>query len=145
MTTPNQNQPLKIEVGKFYKTRDGHKVRIYATDGAREICAIHGAYLMPIGWDNSAWYSNGSFYGNVDSEFDIISEWIDKPEVNWSTMPAWVNWVAQDKCRSWFGHENKPSISNSCWMSYTITYIPAPYAPQNYTGDWKDSLVERPS
>lgn len=63
---------MKIEVGKFYKTRVGTKVRIYALDGIGDFC-IHGAVQMQEGWDDSAWnYSGKSIYDRCE---DIISEW----------------------------------------------------------------------
>lgn len=39
---------MKIETGKYYRTRDGHKVLIYATDGRDEW--VHGAVLLDDGW-----------------------------------------------------------------------------------------------
>lgn len=36
---------LKIEVGKYYRTGHGEKVRIYATDGSKEY-PMHGAVLI---------------------------------------------------------------------------------------------------
>ena len=69
---------MKIEVGKFYKTRDGLKVRIYSTDGLGTFC-IHGAVYIaheiePLwGWESSEWDQSGkSIYA---SKVDIISEW----------------------------------------------------------------------
>ena len=41
-----------FEVGGTYETRDGHKVRIYATDGGRGGTNIHGAIKS----DDDRWY-----------------------------------------------------------------------------------------
>lgn len=68
---------MRIEIGRFYKTRDGKKVRIYALDGYMDD-AIHGAIYedleVPIlrlqGWN---------FEGHVVSqelhEDNIVDEW----------------------------------------------------------------------
>lgn len=71
---------MKIEVGKFYKTRDGRKARIYAVDGRVHDERIHGAI-----WDNGfglcGWAEDGSFYGDHSvSENDLVPEWEDPPE-----------------------------------------------------------------
>jgi hypothetical protein len=48
-----------IDMSKQYRTRDNHKVRIYATDGSRG--NIHGAILNDdFGWDIMTWRSDGS-------------------------------------------------------------------------------------
>ena len=64
-----------IEVGKFYKSRDGHKIRIYAIDGYPNY-PIHGAILGDDGWGVEQWTQEG-FYLWRESECraDIISEW----------------------------------------------------------------------
>lgn len=66
---------MKIEVGKFYRTRDGKKVRIYDINGGGEY-PIHGAYELEF-WHSTTWNSEG-FYnsGNPQSGInDIASEW----------------------------------------------------------------------
>lgn len=65
---------LKIEVGKFYKTRDGNKVRIYTTDrGGRY--PIHGA-IFDGRWINAEWEKTGQYADWVPlSSADIVAEW----------------------------------------------------------------------
>jgi hypothetical protein len=66
---------MKIEVGKFYKTRDGRKARIYAVDG-RDYTKIHGAVFEDGGWASLTWFENGIFY--IDGKeyvLDLVSEW----------------------------------------------------------------------
>ena len=54
---------MKIEAGKFYKTRGGNKARVYATDGG-EGYPIHGAVSMPAGghWRSATWSDDGLYY-----------------------------------------------------------------------------------
>ena len=48
------------EPGKEYRTRDGNRARVYATDG-RDPWNIHGAIFYEDlgGWDPTAWRSDG--------------------------------------------------------------------------------------
>ena len=138
---------MKIEPGKYYRTRDGHKARIYAVDGLKD-CPIHGAFLGNNGWRAAAWDSNGSVYANlaIQATIDIVSEWSDTPIVNWPAMPAWCNYVAMDADGKWYCYVTKPEISDyvRAWLPTSANYnkIPKQYAP-TFTGDWKDSLAER--
>lgn len=64
---------MKIETGKYYRTRDGHKVRIYATDGRD--ARVHGALELARGWDMHTWSNTGLWCGPSDDSLDIIAEW----------------------------------------------------------------------
>jgi hypothetical protein len=65
---------LRLEVGKYYRTRDGRKVRIYALDGEGGF-PIHGAVLEADGWDSSDWTLSGvSVYTGPEN---IVGEWSD--------------------------------------------------------------------
>lgn len=136
---------MKIEVGKFYKTRNGRKARIYAVDGTDEY-PIHGAILdRTDGWCIYVWRNDG---GNLPSQpyhSDLISEWTDRPEVDWSAMPKWAEWYAIDGngIPRWF-NGRMPSIKDDIWVNYELWgVVPFEYAPK-WSGDWKDSLVKRP-
>ena len=65
------------------------------------------------------------------------------PIVNWSAMPAWANWVAMDKNRNWWWYKTKLDILITFWGVELGHHIPPSYAP-TFTGNWQDSLVERP-
>lgn len=136
---------MNIERGKFYKTRGGNKVRIYATDGARPH-STHGAIHIEGGWRKNDWLPPGRL-GTVESDHDIIAEWTDKPEVDWSAMPRWANWVAMDAGGRWCWFDNKPfqEIRHNQWLCHCqlLGVVPVAHQP-NYTGCWKDSLAERP-
>ena len=48
-----------IDINKKYRTRDGRKVRIYATDGIGQQC-VQGAFLSKEGgWSMWLWSKNG--------------------------------------------------------------------------------------
>lgn len=69
---------MKIEIGKFYKTRGGNKVRIYAMDGAGAF-PIHGAILNAGDWVFYSWAANG-FNTNLEGDStprDLVSEWVN--------------------------------------------------------------------
>ena len=135
---------MKIEPGKYYKTRDGRKVRIYATDGLAEY-PIHGAVLNNNGWRAAMWDSSGSAYNNlaIQATVDIVSEWSDTPIVNWPAMPAWCNYVAMDEDGQWYAYIDKPGTDSEGWLpNNDYCFIPKKYHP-TFTGDWKDSLAER--
>ena len=64
-----------IEKDKLYKTRDGRKARIYATDGAKG--SIHGAILHDTEWAVTAWNKDGCYYAGEICSSDLISEWVE--------------------------------------------------------------------
>lgn len=77
---------MNIEVGKFYKTRNDLKVRIYASDGA-EPYSFHGAVFMENVWQIRQWACNGEYYSEgPESANDLVSEWRDPVEVK-----GWIN------------------------------------------------------
>lgn len=60
-----------IELGKKYKTRDGHEVRIYALDGDEEM-PVHGAVLTKHGWKVNSWARDGRWCPNMTDGVDLI-------------------------------------------------------------------------
>lgn len=63
---------MKIEAGKMYKTRDGHLVRIYATDGSG-LYPVHGAILRECEWRVEEWTAEGSYIeGRDEIRLDIV-------------------------------------------------------------------------
>lgn len=136
---------MKIEAGKFYRTRDGRKVRVYAVDGGG-LYTIHGAVYRADEWMIGRWDLTGS---NLSHGFhDLISEWVDKPVVDWSKLAAWHRWVAMDEDGSWYAYAETPHMGSTVWSGLDGNVngdrVPAAYSP-TFSGDWKDSLVERPT
>lgn len=66
---------MVITVGNKYKTRSGHLVRIYATDGAAGY-PIHGAVLLFGQWYPTMFTGEGksSLYPNMLGEQDLVEE-----------------------------------------------------------------------
>lgn len=72
--------PITFTPGKFYRTRDGRKARIYATDGGISY-SLHGATLDGGEWMTRSWTKSGVFNRtSLNEGLDLIAEWIDKPE-----------------------------------------------------------------
>lgn len=136
---------MTIEPNKFYRIRSGKKARIYAIDGAGER-PVHGAYEDLCGWYVNNWSEHGVFANGMESDLDLIADWVDAPEVDWPAMPIWVSHLAKDSNGAWFGYDTKPSRENRSWSTpeYKGYRIDPSYFPK-FSGDWKDSLVERPN
>jgi len=85
----------KIEMGRFYRTRDGREVRIYAVDGEDDY-PVHGA-VKPINgkWFPSLWTPSGRACNPmIDSNLDLIEV---KPRIK---REVWVN-VYRDCVTVW--------------------------------------------
>lgn len=76
---------MNLEVGKFYKTRNGLKARIYAIDCGGDF-PIHGAVFVGDGWASETWRADGVFLDQKDGSMGIVSEWREPHAVN-----GWVN------------------------------------------------------
>jgi len=146
----NPTLPEYIKPGAFVALRNGEKARIYATDGTAAY-PIHGAILEHNGWTAKVWHSTYYLEEGHNDVYDIISAWIDKPDCSalWPLLPPWIKWVAQDSNGLWYGYPTKPAFNSCNWAAVNNTdwyymHIPKSYAPI-YSGDWKDSLVERPT
>lgn len=61
---------MKIEAGKFYRTRDGQKIGPFRV--------AEGITLAYTGTGDS-WHLDGRYYRSCESPFDIIAEWTDEP------------------------------------------------------------------
>lgn len=143
---------MKLEPGKFYRTRGGKKYQCYRTDaGGSE--PVHGAYEHTDGdWAIVTHSKDGSFVNGRISNFDIISEWTDKPDCStlWPLLPPWIKWVAMDSDKRWWGYSLEPALPkiSDSWQGNNTecfcTRIHPDYAP-TFTDDWKDSLCERPA
>ena len=64
-----EEEPLKIEVGKWYETRDHQKARCYYKGKETAFFSIDND-STPIGV-----YLNGRLYEDRESSFDIIGPW----------------------------------------------------------------------
>lgn len=74
---------MNIEAGKFCKTREGRKARIYATDGPKSD-PIHGAIFIEGNWHVWHWNMDGRFLITACHKHDIVSEWVEPhPAESW--------------------------------------------------------------
>lgn len=64
---------LRIEAGKFYKTRDGRKV------GPMEPARYGGFYDRKRQYTSYAWCENGSYINGLTCQLDLIAEWPAEP------------------------------------------------------------------
>ena len=76
---------MEIEVGKYYKTRCGYKVQIYAIHAEKYgYRNIHGAFFNSGFWVPQAWDPKGNFLTNEEYGLDIVSEWTEPhPAESW--------------------------------------------------------------
>lgn len=138
---------LKVEVGKFYRTRNNKKARIYATDAGGEY-TVHGAtYCENINaWVPHQWNISGrdSFSQEKEFNFDLIWEWEEPVILDFdpTCLPAWANWIAMSEDKHWYFFHDKPKLSTYFWNSDSSAYgfIPYGFAPKNFKLNWKNSL-----
>lgn len=87
--TTNDTPALTIEVGKFYRTRDGRKVGPMVDE-----TGDFGANSDDMDLDDHVWQSDGTEWEpecDVDnSHLDLIAEWTDTPEATMD-MTKWVS------------------------------------------------------
>jgi hypothetical protein len=132
---------MKIEKGKFYRTRGGEKVEVLTT----ERVASHPIVIIHKDGGIEVLRMNGMLHeSKVVSDQDIIAEWTDPVEIPWSDYPTWCKWVAMDKDGRWSLFNEKPRLVHGCWYLQTYINVHPDYTPRNFTGDWTESLFERP-
>ena len=87
--------------------------------------------------------ADNTFVEREGQHFDGVEEW----QPDWSQSPRKMNWFSVDKDGTAVWHLNKPTISATEWVidcsdcggdcyMYTSNF--------GYTGNWQDSLRERP-
>lgn len=79
---------MKWEVGKYYRTRDGHKAIVSAIvppspDGkTTHGLAVLGYVLDGGEWVERCWAQEGLFFlDGQEHDHDLVAPWIDPPEV----------------------------------------------------------------
>jgi hypothetical protein len=137
------SKELKIEAGKYYRRRDGHRVYVIATNkpGINPI----------IGWSDSGWMLDFLPTGKVeigaDNNYDIVSEWTEPDRIPWEHLPKWCKWWVHNADGQEWGTEKEPTHNGISWTvndgKSGCIRIPRSLN-SNYTGDWRQSLRERP-
>ena len=65
---------MKLEVGKYYKTRNGRKckcVHIFKVEGVNSLCSFDEENI------SRTYYNNGMYDLNSQGGIDIVSEWVE--------------------------------------------------------------------
>jgi hypothetical protein len=82
---------VKIEEGKYYRTRDGRKAFIYKIhDNESSSHPVHGCYWNGKFTKSQAWNPGGHYLSSIESSVDLVAEWIEPVRVEVS--------VAWDSC-----------------------------------------------
>ncbi|MBO9108938.1 hypothetical protein J5288_09495 [Agrobacterium sp. S2/73] len=125
--TPAKSVTLKIEAGKFYKTRDGRKVgpmvedkwhdRRYGWTVAHEFNAEYG----------KAWRGDGTFHPDVGTQHgaDLIAEWIDEPAAkasNDNTTPKFKVGDIVKRSRGFMPHQ-RLRITKAEGERYSVEWL----------------------
>ena len=141
---------MLIKAGKTYRTRDGSKAHVWKTD-MRCVRPIAGWVEYHMADRPHSWANTGRLATIPNSELalDLIAPWEDdgKPVLSSrliKALPEWANWVAMDGNGKWYWFDGEPRAVDRLvvWALNTLYgEIPAAYAP-DWTGDWRDSLVE---
>lgn len=134
---------MKLEIGKEYVTRNGLKVKIYDIAENQDYPVVAGLLK-----GNSIFpkrYTEEGITGIDD--LNIIGEWQEPLDFDWSCLPAWVNnYIAMDKDGRWFSFNCVPFKNVICWNSKDFyVRIPKEYTPKNFKGDWDKSLFKNPN
>ena len=100
--------PDQAPEGHEWVTRDGKKVRIYATDHAGG-WPISGAIFVDTGWVAYHWTNDGIFSPDYADEYDIIDK--PKPVVRWAY--AYNGFVSSS-------HETKADVQDRPRLSIAL-------------------------
>ena len=134
---------MLIERDKFYKMRDGRRVRIICVDRPiprYEVTALSdqgGLYNFNIHGKNAT----------ADESLDIIAPWQDPLDFDWDCLAAWTSNIAMDEDGKWWAYAGKPHLHTYWWDATgdnEAELIPQNYHPKNYTGTWQESLHVNP-
>ena len=96
--------------------------------------------LVSVAWA----YADLMWSENINREkiaHQDLSQEVWQPD--WSQAPVWAKWWAVDKDRIAHYFENKPTKYITMWFPYYSSNTERANGCE-YTGDWNDSLRERP-
>lgn len=65
---------MKIETGKYYRTRGGLKIGPIMR---RHVGSLPYAYA--IGENSGCWFHDGRHHPREETQFDLVAEWVDEP------------------------------------------------------------------
>ena len=106
---------MKFEEGKFYRTRDGRKAKIFLIQNYDML----GAVLWNGLWQHCEWYNCGHKRIGED-KLDLIEEWKEKVK-----KTVWTNaWLIADKIYTAGAHSTKDDAEKKYWLE-EATYLGA--------------------
>ena len=144
---------MRIDGGSWYETTTGCKLRAVAHTKEKLWLAMlydTNRVKWPVFITKDFRLQGGALaWGGTDPIAPCLEpSWVKEdgkpflsPELI-AALPEWANWVAMD-CENewkWFAREPKPD-HGYWWSTFAGGYIPDAFAP-DWTGDWRDSLVE---
>lgn len=118
VATTEQPATLKIEAGKFYKTRDGRKVGpIVVAQGRGEPWPWKSCY----GWNTyylkeDGFSCPGSIHNHRDAD-DLIAEWIDEPVAKPSNDNAKPKFKVGDRVKRFRGNNPGSKVGHEATIS----------------------------
>jgi hypothetical protein len=89
-----EEAPLKIEEGKYYRTRDGRKVGPAVPN---HIAPISYPWNIPYDGAYHAYRVDGT--SCIDDKDDVVAEWQDEPAADEATVPAAPKFKVGDRVR----------------------------------------------
>lgn len=132
---------LPFERDKYYRAKNGEKLRCICTDGPGEYPVI---FVSPIGVTYRHTLDGRIDYFEVDPH-DIIAPWIERPTLDQSLLARLFKCAVMDgnrkrlayTCQDLYVHE----LSQQ-WIAREGYLVPIPeeIAPK-FDGDWKDSKI----
>lgn len=142
---------MKLEVDKKYVTKTGTVCKCVAILSAENYTGGFPAIVL-IDNDVYTYTMSGEYYYESTHPLDLISEYVEKPKVDWSKFAAWHNYLAMDKDGRWHAFCDLPIIITTYWQDRDeacrlvpkeyCQRVPNEYYPE-FSGDWKDSLICR--
>jgi hypothetical protein len=113
---------IRFEPGKYYKTRDGRKARIYITD-AGGTYPVHGAVWNTNIWILHTWQTDGIFNNQMilKSSLDLIAEWEEPtPKIDDMVTPIWFK---TGKSYRTVSGERLECVAVNCRRAHTEVFI----------------------
>lgn len=136
---------MKLEIGKEYVTRSGLKVKIYDIAEAGNYPVIAGIFkgklIEPYSYTKGG--SNG--IGSI-LQSDIVGEWKEPLDFDWSCLPTWCNkYIAMEGSGIWYAYSDAPGQGRYGFWGSNFCKISKEYAPKNFKGTWGKSLFKNPN
>jgi len=134
---------MKTQVGKTYE--GGMKI-IAHEPAMGQYCYI-GCVLVDGENDFYQFDETGAPAKWWHADCEWLEEIIEKPVIDWSVIPPWLNWFAVDKNNAQYFYGQPPICNIAAWKSsppHAMAHVPESHH-YNIPCDWKDSLVQRPT